>query len=169
MHLRASSCLQAIRMSCTAQLSSFRWNWRLSHKWWEFKFTNYTLDTDLLDDAFIHIHTVKSFLFAEQNPASCEGKCDVTEKCYLSNGVPVCESRRGLCWAWGGRHYQTFDGLIYDFEGTCTYLLAASKGAACGLTPFSVSKKDCSGITLHAYGFIIKLGSQKGRIHASTS
>ncbi|XP_071062157.1 IgGFc-binding protein [Pseudochaenichthys georgianus] len=103
----------------------------------------------------------------EQNPASCEGKCDATEKCYLSNGVPVCESRRGLCWAWGGRHYQTFDGLIYDFEGTCTYLLAASKGAACGLTPFSVSKKDCSGITLHAYGFIIKLGSQKGRIHVN--
>ncbi|KAK1895713.1 Alpha-tectorin, partial [Dissostichus eleginoides] len=103
----------------------------------------------------------------EQNPDSCEGKCDATEKCYLSNGVPVCESRQGLCWAWGGRHYQTFDGLIYDFEGTCTYLLAASKGAACGLTPFSVSKKDCSGIILHAYGFIIKLGSQKGSIHVN--
>ncbi|KAJ4930907.1 hypothetical protein JOQ06_025210, partial [Pogonophryne albipinna] len=55
----------------------------------------------------------------KQNPASCEGKCDATEKCYLSNGVPVCESRRGLCWAWGGRHNQTFDGLIYDFEDDC--------------------------------------------------
>ncbi|XP_063735180.1 IgGFc-binding protein-like [Eleginops maclovinus] len=87
-----------------------------------------------------------------QNQDPCEGLCDKTEKCYLSNGVPVCESRPGLCWAWGGKHYQTFDGLTYDFEGTCTYLLAGSQGATCDLTPFSVSKKDSSGIIVHAYG-----------------
>lgn len=88
--------------------------------------------------------------------------------------MPVCESRQGLCWAWGGQHYHTFDGLNFDFEGTCTYLLAASKGAACGLTPFSVSKKnDCTGasatqvVTIKAHGFIIKLSSEKGSVYVS--
>lgn len=103
-------------------------------------------------------------LFAEHRPHPCEGKCDASEKCYLSNGLPVCESRLGLCWVWGTGHYHTFDGLNYDLDGTCTYLLAASKGTACPLTPFSVSKKtDCIGaatiqvVTVHVYGFIIKL------------
>ncbi|XP_070690944.1 IgGFc-binding protein [Pempheris klunzingeri] len=114
----------------------------------------------------------------EQKPDPCEGKCDETEKCYLSNGRPVCESHQGLCWAWGSQHYHTFDGFNYNFEGTCTYLLAASKGAAWGLTPFNVSKKnDCHGsraassaqvVTVQAYGFIIKLNSEKGSIHNST-
>ncbi|CAJ1061665.1 LOW QUALITY PROTEIN: IgGFc-binding protein [Xyrichtys novacula] len=103
----------------------------------------------------------------EQISEPCEGKCDETEKCYLSNGLPVCESRQGLCWAWGGQHYHTFDGQNYNFEGTCTYLLAACEGATCGLTPFSLSKKDSlnsSGaaspsqvVTVQAYEFIIKL------------
>ncbi|XP_047196958.1 IgGFc-binding protein-like [Hippoglossus stenolepis] len=55
------------------------------------------------------------------------GKCDETEKCSLSEGVPVCKSHQGLCWSWGGQHYHTFDGLSYDFEGTCTYVFTASK------------------------------------------
>lgn len=101
------------------------------------------------------------------------------EKCSLNNGVPVCKSHRGLCWAWGRQNYHTFDGLDFDFEGTCTYLLAASKGPACGLTPFSVSKKnDCGGnravsstqaVTIQAYGFIIELSSEKDGIRVSTS
>ncbi|KAM3613584.1 uncharacterized protein V6R79_001825 [Siganus canaliculatus] len=112
----------------------------------------------------------------EQQPDSCEGKCDETERCYLSSGVPVCESRHGLCWTWGG-YYHTFDGLNYNFEGTCTYLLVASKGAACGLTPFSVSTKSAcqSGraaaslllVTVQAYGFVIKLTHEKGTIHVN--
>ncbi|XP_041798261.1 IgGFc-binding protein-like [Chelmon rostratus] len=113
----------------------------------------------------------------EQNPDPCEGKCDETEKCYLSSGMPVCESRQGLCWAWGGQHYHTFDGLNFNFEGTCTYLLIASKGAAYDLAPFNVSKKsDCNGsravstvqvVTVQAHGFIIKLGGEKGSIHVN--
>nr|XP_046255484.1 IgGFc-binding protein-like isoform X2 [Scatophagus argus] len=108
------------------------------------------------------------------NTAPCEGLCDETEKCCLKSGVPVCESLQGLCWAWGGHHYHTFDGLKYNFKGTCTYLLAASKGTAHGLTPFSVSEKnDCIGsraasstleVSVQTYGFIIKLSSKKGGV-----
>ncbi|KAM6995326.1 IgGFc-binding protein [Tautogolabrus adspersus] len=111
----------------------------------------------------------------EQTSDPCEGRCDEKEKCYLSNGVPVCESLRGLCWTWGGQHYHTFDWLNYNFEGTCTYLLAASKGEASGLTPFSVSKKNlCNSssaapstevVTVQAYGFSIKLGGEKGSVN----
>lgn len=117
------------------------------------------------------------FPYAQQNTDPCEGNYDETEKCHLKGGVAVCESRQGLCWAWGGEHYHTFDGLNYNFEGTCTYLLAASKGAACGLTPFSVAKKNyCNGsrvvsstqeVIVKAYEFIIKLSSEKGIIHVS--
>nr|XP_020511172.2 LOW QUALITY PROTEIN: IgGFc-binding protein-like [Labrus bergylta] len=107
----------------------------------------------------------------------CEGKCDEKEKCYLSNGVPVCESLGGLCWTWGGQNYHTFDRLDYSFEGTCTYLLAASKGEASGKTPFSVSKKNlCNSssaasstevVTVQTYGFNIKLGGRNGSVNVN--
>ncbi|XP_029360515.1 IgGFc-binding protein-like [Echeneis naucrates] len=104
----------------------------------------------------------------DENLDACESKCDESEECSLSNGVPVCKSRRGLCWAWGRQHYHTFDGLSYDFHGTCTYLLAASKALAWDLAPFSVSKYEFQGgkalsstpvVTIHAYGLIIQLDS----------
>lgn len=118
------------------------------------------------------------FSFICQNLDPCEGICDETEKCYLRNGVPVCKSRQGLCWAWGGEHYHTFDGFNFNFEGTCTYLLASSKGVACSLTPFSLSMKNgCNdsratsckkAVTLQAYGLIIRLGSENGSILVSS-
>ncbi|XP_061677224.1 IgGFc-binding protein [Syngnathoides biaculeatus] len=101
----------------------------------------------------------------DQDP--CEGKCDISERCYLSNGVTVCESKPGQCWTWGSHHYHTFDGFNYDFKGTCTYLLSGSKGGAGGTTPFTVSKKsDCKEVssmqlvTVQAYGFVIAFVDQ---------
>ncbi|XP_056142244.1 IgGFc-binding protein [Lampris incognitus] len=102
----------------------------------------------------------------------CRGRCEQSEECVLSNGVPICETPQAVCWAWGDRHYHTFDGLDYDFGSTCTYLLAASRGAACGLMPFSVSQKTgCYGkgtssrvVTVQAYGFLLKLDNKKGRV-----
>uniref|UniRef100_A0A3Q2YAJ3 IgGFc-binding protein-like n=2 Tax=Hippocampus comes TaxID=109280 RepID=A0A3Q2YAJ3_HIPCM len=103
----------------------------------------------------------------EQGQDSCAVKCDKSERCHMSNGEAVCESRPGLCWTWGSQHYHTFDGLNYDVKGTCTYLLSGSRGAAGGATPFLVSKKsDCKEVssmqlvTVQAYGFVIKFGDK---------
>ncbi|XP_053781446.1 mucin-6 isoform X3 [Desmodus rotundus] len=32
---------------------------------------------------------------------------------------------RGWCSTWGAGHFSTFDGHMYDFEGTCNYIFAA--------------------------------------------
>ncbi|XP_054581703.1 mucin-6 [Eptesicus fuscus] len=32
---------------------------------------------------------------------------------------------RGWCSTWGTGHFSTFDGHVYDFEGTCNYIFAA--------------------------------------------
>ncbi|KAM5223978.1 mucin-6 [Hipposideros larvatus] len=33
---------------------------------------------------------------------------------------------RGWCSTWGAGHFSTFDGHVYDFEGTCNYVFAAT-------------------------------------------
>ena len=32
---------------------------------------------------------------------------------------------KGQCSTWGADHFSTFDGLTFDFSGTCNYVFAA--------------------------------------------
>ncbi|KAF5909178.1 IgGFc-binding protein-like, partial [Clarias magur] len=51
-----------------------------------------------------------------------------------SNKIPP-----GTCNIYGDTHYNTFDNGIYEFQGTCTYIVAQGCHLnATNLTPFSV-------------------------------
>ncbi|CAN2388181.1 binding of sperm to zona pellucida, partial [Pristimantis euphronides] len=51
--------------------------------------------------------------------------CGPNEECKLVNGVWGCQATScGKCMASGDPHYTSFDGLRFDFQGTCTYMFA---------------------------------------------
>ncbi|CAH7375907.1 Fcgbp [Phodopus roborovskii] len=77
----------------------------------------------------------------------CHGvTCRPQETCKVQGGQGVCvPNYNSTCWLWGDPHYHSFDGWNFDFQGTCSYLLA---GTVCpgvhaeGLTPFTVTTKN---------------------------
>ncbi|XP_059389537.1 IgGFc-binding protein [Carassius carassius] len=70
--------------------------------------------------------------------------CGPYERCELVDGVHRCKPvRQAICEASGDPHYVSFDGLRFDFQGTCTYILSQSCGLErTNLTHFSIQVEN---------------------------
>ncbi|CAN8217949.1 unnamed protein product [Coccothraustes coccothraustes] len=69
--------------------------------------------------------------------------CRPKERCRPRGAQSRCvPALVATCWAWGDPHFRTFDGLDFDFQGTCTYTMAESHGNDPGLVPFRVQAKN---------------------------
>ncbi|CAM5134091.1 unnamed protein product, partial [Natator depressus] len=72
-----------------------------------------------------------------------EASCGANEQCKVADGVRKCHPvGSATCSAAGDPHYLSFDGVAFDFQGTCTYILAKTCADAGNLTSFSVKVEN---------------------------
>ncbi|XP_050786524.1 IgGFc-binding protein-like isoform X3 [Gopherus flavomarginatus] len=84
-----------------------------------------------------------------RTPSSCDAckalKCRTKETCRTEDGHASCiPDYMGTCLGSGDMNYQTFDGLKFDFQGTCTYTLTKYCGSDATLEPFTIDEKNAN-------------------------
>ncbi|XP_063798277.1 IgGFc-binding protein-like [Pseudophryne corroboree] len=69
--------------------------------------------------------------------------CGLNEECKVIDGVQKCQPvGSAQCSAAGDPHYISLDGLAFDFQGTCTYILAKTITNKENLVPFAITVKN---------------------------
>uniref|UniRef100_A0A8C0GEC3 VWFD domain-containing protein n=1 Tax=Chelonoidis abingdonii TaxID=106734 RepID=A0A8C0GEC3_CHEAB len=101
--------------------------------------------------------------------------CGSGEECGVVDGIQKCHPfGSATCSASGHPHYLSFDGVSFDFQGTCTYILAKTCTDARDLTPFTISveKEDWGTrnmsmaklVSIQVYGITLTLLQNKQRL-----
>ncbi|KAJ0000292.1 hypothetical protein NQD34_012134 [Periophthalmus magnuspinnatus] len=87
--------------------------------------------------------------------------CSSHEACKMNDGYPSCVTKPknpGTCWAMGDPHYRTFDGLLFNFMGLCTYIFSKNSEPSDSLPAFEVLAQNVNlGIVSHIGLVIVKV------------
>lgn len=104
--------------------------------------------------------------------------CGPNEECKMVEGIQKCHPRSSAtCSGSGDPHYFTFDGVPFDFQGTCSYILAKT-AIESELTPFIVTAENepwgngkvsvIKQVSVEVYGFKLTLiHKKKGQVQVS--
>ncbi|KAJ8289757.1 hypothetical protein GJAV_G00004990 [Gymnothorax javanicus] len=77
-------------------------------------------------------------------------QCHHTQTCVVQNGLAVCMSKKRICSAWGGLHYNTLDGRTFDFHGTCNYTFVKVPCNGSSDVPSSIEVQIARGVATNA-------------------
>ncbi|KAM9424442.1 alpha-tectorin-like isoform 1-T2 [Pholidichthys leucotaenia] len=64
--------------------------------------------------------------------------CTPVQECSIQDGQLGCFDAMSTCTVWGDPHYNSFDGALTHFQGTCSYIISESVSHSPNETQFQV-------------------------------